>query len=67
MMRYRNKTAELIVSNEVREDELEKSEICGVRIRSSEVGGSKAGKGEVEDCGRGSNKTEESGTERTEE
>ena len=58
-----DETAELIVSNEVKEDEVEKSEIRGVRIRSSEVGGGKAGKSEVEDCGIRSNKMEESGTE----
>ncbi len=45
-----DETAELLVSNEVNEGEVEKSGIRGVRVRSSEAGGGKAGKREVEDC-----------------
>lgn len=43
-------TVELLVSNEAKEGEIVKSEICGVRIRSSEVREDKAGKREVENC-----------------
>ena len=45
--------AELLVSNEAKEGEVEKGEIRGVRIKSREMGGGKAGESEEEDCGIG--------------
>ena len=45
--------AEFLVSVKIKESEVEKGEIREVRIKSSEMGGGKAGESEAEDYGIG--------------
>ena len=54
-----DETAELVVNNEVKEGELEKRKIRGVRIRIRKMGEAKTGESEVEDFRTESNKMEE--------